>query len=78
LLEIIFRQLNEQSGGRRSEELIGENGLLKPLTKHMGYTQNASAITAAVPETAKTKRPSKATLASCSLTGLVQEHPLAV
>jgi hypothetical protein len=46
------------AGYKKPEDLIGENGLLKPLTKHMGYTQNASAITAAVPETAKTKRPS--------------------
>jgi hypothetical protein len=36
LLKIIFQQLNAQSGGRRSEDLIGENGLLKLLFLSIG------------------------------------------
>ena len=66
------------AGYKKPEDLIGENGLLKQLTKrlveralkaemteHLGHTKNASVANAAGnAPTAKAKRLSKATLAN--------------
>ena len=73
------------SGYKKPEDLIGENGLLKQLTKalieralqaemteHLGHENMLlSATSLAMPATVKAARPSRVNLVSCRLRSLV-------
>ncbi len=63
---------------KKPEDLIGENGLLKLLTKklveralqagmaeHLGHAKNNTGANPATPATARARKPSRATLVSC-------------